>query len=75
MEPILNKSLEIKGRMIPSESPVYIGSRNYTIGVEITDLDVIWTEMNELMERKKDFVTRGLQTITRYKSLKIFKKH
>lgn len=45
------------------------------MGVEITDLDVIWTEMNQLIERKKDFVTRGLQAITRYKSMKIFKKH
>lgn len=31
--------------------------------------------MTELIEKKKDFVTRGLQTITRYKSMKLFKKH
>lgn len=45
------------------------------MGLNVTDLDVLWTEMNDLMERKKDYVTRGLQTITRYKSLKVFKKH
>lgn len=43
------------------------------MGLEITDLDVIWTEMNDLMDRKKDYVTRGLQIISRYKGLKIFK--
>lgn len=31
--------------------------------------------MNELIDRNRDFITRGLQTITRYKSMKIFKKH
>lgn len=71
----MNKNFEIKGRMIPRENDIYIGSRNYAMGIEITDLDVIWTEMSELMDRKKDFVTRGLQTITRYKSMKLFKKH
>lgn len=45
------------------------------MGLEITDLDVLWTEMNELIDRNKDFITRGLQTITRYKSMKLFKKH
>lgn len=45
------------------------------MGLEITDLDVIWTEMNHLMDQKKDYVTRGLQIISRYKGLKIFKKH
>lgn len=54
---------------------MYIGSRNYSMGIDIVETDVIWTEMNELMDKKKDFVTRGLQTITRYKSMKIFRKH
>lgn len=31
--------------------------------------------MNELKDRKKDFVMHGLQTITRYKSLRIFRRH
>ena len=41
------------------------------MGLEITDLDVLWTEMNELIDRNKDFITRGLKTITRYKSMKL----
>lgn len=48
IEPILG-SMEVRGRLIPTENALYIGSRNYAIGVDITDLDVIWTEMTELM--------------------------
>lgn len=54
---------------------MYIGSTNYTKGIEVTDVDIVWTEMRELLEKQKDFITMGMQTITRYKSMKIFKKN
>lgn len=40
--PILN-SMDVKGKLIPIENQLYIGSRNYAMGINITDLDVIWT--------------------------------
>lgn len=29
--------------MVPIEEPVYVGSHNYALGLEITDLDIVWT--------------------------------
>ena len=43
------------------------------MGLEITDADVIATEMTDLLEKEKDFIARGIQIITRYKSMKLFK--
>lgn len=65
----------MKGRLIPILEPLYVGSTNYAMGLEITESDVIETSMNELLDKQKDFITRGIQIITRYKSMKIFKKH
>ena len=31
--------------------------------------------MGDLLDKRKDFLTRGMQVITRYKSMKIFRKH
>lgn len=66
---------EVKGRLIPIQEEFYIGSRNYSMGLEITDVDVIFTEMTELIEKQKDYITRGMQVLTRYKSLKTLKVH
>lgn len=54
---------------------VYIGSKNYPINTEITDLDILSFELEELIARKKDYVTRGQQTVTRYKSMNMFGRH
>lgn len=45
------------------------------MGVEITDIDILFTELNELIKKKKDYISRGQQTIHRYKSMGMFKKN
>ena len=66
---------EIKGRIIPKEENMYIGSYNYSMGIEITDADIVSTELTNILSIEKDYITKGMQTITRYKSMKLFKKN
>ena len=42
LQTLLNRE-EIKGRLIPTQEEVYVGSRNYTPGLEVTDVDIVWT--------------------------------
>lgn len=67
--------MQAKPKEIEVSVQTYIGSRNYPLGVEITDIDILYTELTELVRRKKDYITRGQQTITRYKSMGMFKKN
>ena len=50
----------------------YLGRYDYG---DVTDADIVMTETSELVKRKKDLIVKGIQIITRYKILKLFKEN
>ena len=50
----------------------YLGRYDYK---DVTDADIVMTETTELLSRRKDLITKGIQLITRYKSTGLFKEN
>jgi hypothetical protein len=42
---------------------------------EITDSDLVVTGMSNIIEHKKDYINKGIQIITRYKTSGMFKEN
>lgn len=49
-----------------------IGKINYG---EMSDGDLVMSGMTFLVEHKKDFITRGIQIISRYKNIGLFREN
>lgn len=49
-----------------------VGKLNFA---DITDADLVMTGMNHIVTHKKDFVNKGIQIITRYKTERLFKEN
>ena len=43
--------------------------------MEITDADLVATGINYILKHKKDYIQKGIQIISRYKDLKIFREN
>jgi hypothetical protein len=49
-----------------------IGKLNFA---DITDTDLVMTGMSHIVLHKKDYVNKGIQIITRYKTERLFKEN
>lgn len=50
----------------------YLGRYDYG---DVTDGDIVMTEASQLLKMKKDMIVKGIQIITRYKILGLFKEN
>ena len=61
----------IEGKEIEEKAEVYLGRINFEEAY-IGQLDIIYSGLKKLIDHRKDFITKGIQLITRYKSASIF---
>ena len=63
---------ELKGKVVDLSLEHYLGRYNYG---DATDADMVITGTTELINRRKDYISKGIQLITRFKNLGLFKEN
>lgn len=43
--------------------------------MDITDADLVATGINYILKHRKDYIQKGIQIVSRYKELRIFKEN
>jgi hypothetical protein len=59
----------LQGNVVDLSTEHYLGKYNYG---EVTDADMVMTGVTELLGRRKDYTSKGIQLITRFKSGELF---
>jgi hypothetical protein len=61
---------DLQGKLIDLSVEHYLGRYNF---MEATDADMVMTGTTELIKRRKDYISKGIQLITRFKNAGLFK--
>lgn len=70
-EQILDEERSLGGRELTNLAEDYVGLVVYKDD-EIAETDVVYTFLQHLISIKKDHLTKGIQLITRYKTMNLF---
>ena len=60
----------LTGKEVDLSTEHYLGRYNYS---DVTDADMVMTGTKEVLSRRKDYISKGIQLVTRYKSSGLFR--
>ena len=73
-ERVVEEERGLGARLVEERVERYVGLVSYR-GEDVGEIDIVFTFISDIIHHKRDYLTKAIQLITRYKTMNIFKQN